>query len=113
MSNKEPGIRSRVAYPDVKGFSSRNLWYMKQWYIFYSGDSIQTEKLHQLGSELQRAENQNPVKMTERYGSGWSEKTLRHCFRNTYPIDVNSFTKQEHKGSCPPPRPQHYFTSQS
>ena len=53
----------RAAYPDVKGFSSRNLWYMKQWYLFYSGDSVQTEKLHQLGAELQKAENQNPVKL--------------------------------------------------
>lgn len=53
----------RAAYPDVKGFSSRNLWYMKQWYLFYCGDFVQTEKLHQLGAELQRAENQNPVKL--------------------------------------------------
>ena len=42
----------RAAYPDVKGFSSRNLWYMKQWYLFYSGNSVQTEKLHQLGAEM-------------------------------------------------------------
>ena len=37
---------------EIKGFSSRNLWYMKQWYLFYSGDSVQTEKLHQLGAEM-------------------------------------------------------------
>lgn len=42
----------RAAYPDVKGFSSRKLWYMKQWYLFYSGNSVQTEKLHQLGAEM-------------------------------------------------------------
>ena len=24
------------AFPDVKGFSARNLWFMKQWYSFYS-----------------------------------------------------------------------------
>ena len=53
----------RAEYPDVKGFSSRNLWYMKQWYLFYQGDSAHTEKLHQLGAELQNAENQNPVKL--------------------------------------------------
>ena len=40
MSNKEPGIHSRAAY--LKGFSSLNLWYMKQWYIFYCGNSVQT-----------------------------------------------------------------------
>lgn len=53
----------RAEYPDIKGFSSRNLWYMKQWYLFYCGDDKQLEKLHQLGAELQTAENQNPVKL--------------------------------------------------
>lgn len=53
----------RAAYPDVKGFSSRNMWYMKQWYLFYRGDASRTEKLHQLGAELQIAENKNPVKL--------------------------------------------------
>lgn len=41
----------RAAYPDIKGFSSRNLWYMKQWYHFYRGDTQRLEKLHQLGAE--------------------------------------------------------------
>ena len=53
----------RAAYPDVKGFSSRNLWYMKQWYLFYQGDAVRSEKLHQLGAELQSVENHNPVKL--------------------------------------------------
>ena len=53
----------RAEYPDIKGFSSRNLWYMKQWYLFYCGDAEQMEKLHQLGAELQTVENQNPVKL--------------------------------------------------
>jgi predicted nuclease of restriction endonuclease-like (RecB) superfamily len=53
----------RAAYPDVKGFSSRNLWYMKQWYLFYRGDAVRSEKLHQLGAELQSVENHNPVKL--------------------------------------------------
>ena len=53
----------RAAYPDVKGFSSRNLWYMKQWYLFYRGDAVRSEKLHQLGAELQNIENHNPVKL--------------------------------------------------
>ena len=53
----------RAAYPDIKGFSSRNLWYMKQWYLFYRGDTHRLEKLHQLGAELQAAENKNPIKL--------------------------------------------------
>ena len=36
-------------FPDSTNFSVRNLWYMKQWYLFYSEDK---EKLKQLVSEL-------------------------------------------------------------
>jgi predicted nuclease of restriction endonuclease-like (RecB) superfamily len=48
-------------FPDAVGFSVRNLWYMKQWYLFYTqgGDTI----LKQLGAELQRIENQYTTKM--------------------------------------------------
>ena len=53
----------RTAYPDIKGFSLRNLWYMKQWYLFYRGDTLRQEKLHQFGAELQAVENQNPIKL--------------------------------------------------
>ena len=42
----------RAEYPDIKGFSSRNLWYMKQWYLFYCGDALRQKKLHQLGAEI-------------------------------------------------------------
>lgn len=53
----------RAEYPDIKGFSSRNLWYMKQWYLFYCGNALRQEKLHQLGAELQSVENRNPIKL--------------------------------------------------
>ena len=53
----------RSFYPLVKGFSARNLWYMKQWYLFYRGDCSRLKKLHQLGAELQAIENQNPTKL--------------------------------------------------
>lgn len=26
----------QAAFPEAKGFSARNLWFMKQWYTFYS-----------------------------------------------------------------------------
>lgn len=43
------------AFPNEKGFSSRNVWRMKQWYLFFSThDAI--EKLPQLGAELQENE---------------------------------------------------------
>ena len=42
----------RNAYPDVKGFSSRNLYYMKEWYEFYMADDKHRKILHQLGAEI-------------------------------------------------------------
>ena len=56
----------QAEFPEAKGFSARNLWFMKQWYGFYSVSSdtrvlisnlegqINTygSKLNQLGSEI-------------------------------------------------------------
>ena len=53
----------REAYPDVKGFSARNLYYMKGWYEFYMTDDNHKKILHQLGAKLQIAENQNPIRL--------------------------------------------------
>lgn len=39
----------RIAFPEMKGFSARNLWYMKKWFLFYSGDEI---KLPQVVGEI-------------------------------------------------------------
>ena len=53
-------------FPDVKGFSARNLWNMKKWYSFYAlnqetpdllvmldlQDLLSDRKLHQLGAEM-------------------------------------------------------------
>ena len=47
-------------FPNADGFSTTNLWYMKQWYLFYSQEDtklqqlvgeIGIEKLHQAGGE--------------------------------------------------------------
>ena len=67
-------------FPNAKGFSARNLWNMKKWYLFYSGNEMfskiahhmeesldlqslklqqvgvelgQNEKLHQFGAEIE------------------------------------------------------------
>lgn len=53
----------RAAFPDVRGFSARNLYYMKEWYEFYMADDERKQILHQLGAKLQEAENQNPIKL--------------------------------------------------
>ena len=56
----------QAEFPDVKGFSARNLWNMKKWYSFYATNpgfpemvgaieqriQEQGEKLHQLGAEI-------------------------------------------------------------
>ena len=51
------------AFPNAKGFSSSNFWYIKKWYLFYckadvseyrlnlSSINANSEKLHQLGGE--------------------------------------------------------------
>jgi hypothetical protein len=48
-------------FPNADGFSVRNLWYMKQWYLFYT----QGEEgiLHQAGAELQKIENQYAARL--------------------------------------------------
>ena len=50
----------RGAYPDVKGFSVRNLFYMKAWYEFYMANDTNKEILRQIGAELLGAEIVSP-----------------------------------------------------
>lgn len=52
------------AFPAEKGFSSRNVWRMKQWYLFFSTPEA-SEKLSQVGAELQNKENQSSVKLPQ------------------------------------------------
>ncbi|MBP5692619.1 MAG: hypothetical protein J6W86_02760 [Bacteroidales bacterium] len=67
----------QAAFPESKGFSTTNLWYMKQWYTFYSGASerlaqlgreLPQEKLQQLGGEFQVVENENNIKLHQAGG---------------------------------------------
>ena len=48
-------------FPGEKGFSARNLWSMKQWYLFYTNSN--SAILHQVGSEIQILENQYSLKL--------------------------------------------------
>ena len=50
----------QAAFPESKGFSTTNLWYMKQWYMFYYRE---LEKLPQLVGELQGVENKSDIKL--------------------------------------------------
>ena len=56
----------REEFPDMKGFSERNIYSMKQFYLFYSQDDkilqqvvakLGNENLHQLGAEKQLSKN--------------------------------------------------------
>ena len=63
LSNEEWAVSLDLnrEFSNSTNFSVRNLWYMKQWYLFYTqgGDTI----LKQLGAELQKIENQYTTKM--------------------------------------------------
>ena len=50
------------AFPLDRGFGTTNLWAMKKWYLFFSSSEA-TEKLHQLGGELQLANSQRIIKL--------------------------------------------------
>ena len=41
----------QAEFPDAKGFSTSNLWYMKKWYQFYTG-MLDNQKLQQLVGEI-------------------------------------------------------------
>lgn len=54
------------AFPNDRGFGTTNLWAMKKWYLFFSSSET-TEKLHQLGGELQHT---NPQRITKLHQLG-------------------------------------------
>ena len=49
----------QAAFPESKGFSTSNLRFMKQWYLFFSPE---IEKLQQVVGELQHTEKQYNIK---------------------------------------------------
>ena len=51
-------------FPNESGFSVRNLWYMKKWFLFYWGDASSTI-LQQPVSELQVADNEVDKKLQQ------------------------------------------------
>ena len=70
-------------FPDAEGFSTRNVWYMKQWYLFYNQQDtklqrpvaeIETEKLQRPIAELQGVENEQDIKLQRPVGEFGDEK---------------------------------------
>ena len=54
----------KEAFPQEKGFSSRNMWRMKQWYLFFSTTEA-NEKLTRLVAELQKVESPYPINVPQ------------------------------------------------
>ena len=83
----------QAAFPESKGFSTTNLWYMKQWYEFYSTQDA-LEKLHQLGGEIQAAYNQ-PVTKLHQLGGEISESQIVPPTGAKFPV-IFSFVPWRH-----------------
>ena len=67
---EQVSLDMQAEFPGTKGFSARNLWFMKQWYTFYASNStnrglladftervdVEPKKLKQVASEIQNEE---------------------------------------------------------
>lgn len=76
------GARSRIAtYVNTEAC-------LTNWYV---GRRIKKDVLYNKRAEYGKQIVINlSIKLTMRYGSGWSEKTLRHCLRDAETIDLDS-----------------------
>ena len=83
----------QAAFPESKGFSTTNLWYMKKWYEFYSTPEA-LEKLHQLGGEIQSSDNQ-PITKLHQLGGEIVESQITSSDGAKYPA-IFSFVPWRH-----------------
>ena len=60
-------------FPNADGFSTKYLWFMKKWYLFYSSAET-SEKLHQLGREIGDGKLLQPVKELKYTGNEQTQK---------------------------------------
>ena len=72
-------------FPSQKGFSARNIWDIKKWYLFYSEQFI---KLRQPVAEVEEANRQQPVDEFKEITTFGKEKTT--C---TPPLTYHLFIK--------------------
>ena len=61
-------------FPGVQGFSTRNLWNMKKWYLFYAANEHR-EKLQQLAAELEKM----PAVKLEQIGKSIEKEKLQQA----------------------------------
>lgn len=83
----------QAAFPESKGFSTTNLWYMKQWYEFYSSQDA-TEKLQQFIGEIQTTDNKFITKLHQ-LGGEISESPIVPSEGAEYP-SIFSFVPWRH-----------------
>ena len=88
----------RMEFPDMQGFSTTNLWYIKKWYLFYSQSG---EKLPQVVGEIPWGHNREIITKCKSIeealfyahktiDEGWSRSTLIHFIEAGY---YHSFRK--------------------
>ncbi len=78
---EQVSLDMRREFPDSTNFSARNLWYMKQWYMFYTEKS---GKLKQAVSELLPLENYG--KKLQQVGGDWSDEEKLKQVVSEFPI---------------------------
>ena len=64
-------------FPNENGFSVRNLWYMKKWFLFYSGN-VSSTILHQAVAELQVSDNKIDKKLHQ-VGAEMNQEKLQQA----------------------------------
>ena len=83
----------RDEFPREKGFSATNLWYMKQWYLFYSMPEAQAQ-LRALSKELLLT-NQQYIQKLHQLGAETSDAILPQLVGEILQQPVGEFTEKE------------------
>lgn len=66
----------QAEFPEVKGFSTTNLWYMKKWYQFYA-NVLDEPKLQQVVGEIAK----NDSSRLQQIGLPMQEEEYKESFR--------------------------------
>ena len=90
------GARSRIAtYVNTEAC-------LTNWFV---GKRIKEDVLYNKRAEYGKQVVINlSIKLTERYGSGWSEKTLRHCLRSAETFSEEDIVSGRTRGLSPDPQ---------
>ena len=65
-------------FPNTEGFTSRNLWLMKQWYLFYSDESYE-QKLKQAASVFEQYAINHPFAIDQIANYSLSQTKLKQA----------------------------------